>query len=217
MADHGLEHTVHRHLPSVSPKLNKLFLCRVILSTRSGCQPLDLPTVSHTLVITVWAHHVLTYPITSVIQAPVHRNQSTMQSKDCCLLATSNRTHPISRVRFSHMHWRRLVKQVDIRLPAIYSPECKGPERHLWHVFVENHIYCFSMLVGAFFEKFNNIFYCKFCNLNKINCQNVNHSGVICSVQISLEFQERSKITIEREKSIYSAKWLIIWHRDISS
>ena len=37
------------------------------------------------------------------------------------------------------------------------------------------------------------------------------------SVQISPESQERGKIAITWEKSVYSAKWLTIWHRDVSS
>ena len=38
-----------------------------------------------------------------------------------------------------------------------------------------------------------------------------------CSVLISLESQERSKIVIVLEKSLYSAKRLTIWHRDVNS
>ena len=37
------------------------------------------------------------------------------------------------------------------------------------------------------------------------------------SVWISPESQERSKIAIALEKSIYSVKRLIIWHRNVSS
>ena len=38
-----------------------------------------------------------------------------------------------------------------------------------------------------------------------------------CSVRISLESQERRKIAIAWEKSLYSVKHLMIWHRDVSS
>ena len=44
----------------------------------------------------------------------------------------------------------------------------------------------------------------------------INYLFLNCSVQISPESQERSKIAIAWKKSIYSAKQLTIWHKNVT-